>query len=84
MVNIMISFSTYPDGIFKGAVRFLIYMIIPVGFSVYMPVHIMMDFNLIKFLTVLVYTVLLSALSVFVFYRGLRRYSSSNLMEARM
>lgn len=84
MVNIMISFSTYPDGIFKGAVRFLIYMIVPVGFSVYMPVHIMMDFNLSRFLTVVGYTVLISALSVFVFYRGLRRYSSSNLMEARM
>lgn len=84
MVNIMLSFSTYPDGIFKGVVRFLIYMIIPVGFSVYMPVHIMMDFDLTAFITVLGYTVLLSVLSVFVFYRGLRRYSSSNLMEARM
>lgn len=84
MVNIMLSFSTYPDGIFKGAVRFLIYLIIPVGMSVYLPVHIMLDFDLTGFLTVLAYTVLITALSVFVFYRGLRRYSSSNLMEARM
>jgi len=30
------------------------------------------------------YLVLLSALAVFVFYRGLRRYSSSSLMAARM
>ncbi|MBD5493023.1 MAG: hypothetical protein HDR12_01225 [Lachnospiraceae bacterium] len=84
MVNILISFSTYPDGIFKGAVRFFIYLIIPVGMSVYLPVHVMMDFDLGIFLTVLGYTVLISVLAAFVFYRGLRRYSSSNLMEARM
>lgn len=84
MVNILLSFSTYPDGIFKGALRFLLYLIIPVGMTVYLPVHIMMDFDLTKFLAVLGYSVLFSVLSVFVFYRGLRRYSSSNLMEARM
>lgn len=84
MVNILINFSTYPDGIFKGAVRFLLYLIIPVGMSVYLPVHIMMDFDLVNLLAVLGYTALISAVSAFVFYRGLRRYSSSNLMEARM
>lgn len=84
MVNIMISFSTYPDGIFKGAVRFLIYIIIPAGMSIYLPVDIMRSFDMGKLLIVLGYTVLLSITAVFVFYRGLRRYSSSNLMEARM
>ena len=45
MVNGMISFATYPDGIFKGAARFLLYNVIPVGIAVYQPVHIMMDFD---------------------------------------
>lgn len=84
MINIMINFSTYPDGIFKGAVKFILYLIVPTGMSVYLPVHLMLEFDLNKFLTVLGYTVLLFAISAFVFYRGLRRYSSSNLMEARM
>lgn len=84
MINSMISFSTYPDGIFKGAARFLLYQIIPVGMAIYHPVHIMMHFNLHSLLAVLGYTCLLWTIAVFIFYRGLRRYSSSNLMEARM
>ena len=84
MVNGMISFATYPDGIFKGTARFLLYNIIPVGMAVYQPVHVMMSFDAGMLFTVLGYAVLLTAAAVFVFYRGLRRYSSSNLMEARM
>lgn len=84
MINILISFSTYPDGIFKGAVRFMMYLLIPVGMSIYLPVHTMLDFNIKSLLIVFGYAVLLSTVASFVFYRGLRRYSSSNLMEARM
>lgn len=84
VVGIMTSFSTYPDGIFKGAARFLLYNVIPVGMMIYRPVHIMMEFDAAKMLTVFGYVLLLSALAVFVFYRGLRRYSSSSLMQARM
>ena len=84
MINGMISFDTYPDGIFKGTARFLLYNVIPVGMAIYQPVYIMMSFDAGMLFRVLAYTVLLSALAVFVFYRGLRRYSSSNLMEARL
>jgi len=84
MVNAMVSFSTYPDGIFHGAVKFILYLIIPTGMSIYLPVHIMIRFDLSALLTVLGYTLLLSAAAVFTFYRGLRRYSSSSLMAARM
>ena len=84
MINSMISFSTYPDGIFKGTARFLLYQIIPVGMAIYHPVHIMMHFNIRSLLTVLGYTCLLWIIAIFIFYQGLKRYSSSNLMEARM
>ena len=40
--------------------------------------------EILFFRFVLGYLVLLSALAVFVFYRGLRRYTSSSLMAARM
>lgn len=84
MVNSMISFSTYPDGIFRGETRFLLYSVIPVGMSIYIPVHVIMDFDLKGLLTVLGYTFLLTAAAVLVFYRGLRRYTSGNLMEAKV
>lgn len=84
MVLGMVSFATYPDGIFKGISRFLLYFIIPAGMAVYHPVHIMISFDVRMAATVTGYAVLLGTLAVVVFYRGLRRYSSSSLMEARM
>ncbi len=84
MLNALVSFATYPDGIFKGAVKFLLYFIIPTGMMVYLPVHVITDFDLRGLLVVFGYALLLSAVSVTVFYRGLRRYSSGNLMEARI
>lgn len=84
MVNSLVSFSTYPDGIFKGTARFLLYNIIPVGMAAYQPVHIMIQFDIYGLLMVFGYALGISAVAVFVFYRGLRRYSSANLMEARM
>lgn len=84
MVGSMASFSTYPDGIFKGAVRLVLYSVIPVGMSIYLPVHIMMEFDGARLLVVLGYTLFLIAAAVMVFYRGLRRYSSSSLMQTRI
>lgn len=103
MVSGMISFMTYPDGIFRGISRFLLYFLIPVGMAVWQPVHIMTAFSgageigpgagetgqglqsgLIAILAVAGYAAALMAIAVFVFYRGLQRYSSSSLMEARM
>ncbi len=77
-----ITFATYPDGIFHGVSRFLLYNIIPVGMAIYHPVHIMIAFDVRKLLAVLGYLVFLSAAAVFVFYRGLRWYSSSSLMQS--
>ncbi|NBJ91733.1 hypothetical protein D5281_03775 [bacterium 1xD42-62] len=84
MVNVVISFATYPDGIFKGAVKTLLYFMIPTGMMVYQPVHVMTDFDLKGLLVVIGYAGALSVAAVTVFYRGLRRYSSGNLMGARV
>lgn len=84
MVNSMISFATYPDGIFHGTARFLLYYVIPVGMAVYQPVHIMVKFDGSILFRVLRYTFYIWVAAIIVFYRGLRRYSSSSLMEARM
>ncbi len=84
LVNGMISFATYPDGIFEGPVRFLLYRVIPVGMAIYQPVHVIAAFEPHALLEVVGYAALLMTVAVFVFYRGLRRYSSSSLMAARM
>lgn len=84
MLNCLISFATYPDGIFQGIARILLYSIIPVGMAVYQPVHIMMQFDLGEFFMVSGYALALGSAAVFVFYRGLRSYTSGNIMQSRI
>jgi len=81
--NILINFSTYPDGIFKGVVRLILYTIIPVGLVVYLPLEVILDFNLGYLLIITVFTIVIVSLAFIIFYRGLRRYTSSSLMNAR-
>ncbi|HWT73576.1 MAG TPA: ABC-2 family transporter protein, partial [Mobilitalea sp.] len=82
--SIMINFSTYPDGIFKGVVRLILYTIVPVGLTVYLPVKIILHFNFLSMLMVTGFAVFIILLAFIVFYQGLKRYSSSNLMSARI
>ncbi len=82
--NIIVNFSTYPDSIFKNGVRLLLYTIVPVGFVVYQPMHIMIEFDLLALLSVIAFTIGICLLAFFLFYKGLKRYTSSNLMSARI
>lgn len=84
LINVMITVSTYPDGIFKGIIRLLLYTIIPAGFTVYLPVTIMISFRLDLLLGILGFTIGIWSLAALVFYKGLKRYSSSSLMSARI
>ena len=77
-------FSTYPDGIFKGLAKMLLFIVIPVGISTYIPVWVMTEFSFGLTLIVVVVCMILTTLAFVIFYRGLRRYSSSNLMISRI
>ena len=82
--TLITNFATYPDGIFKGVARILLLTVIPVGLTSYIPVWVMTEFNLWLFLVIIAMTILLTILTFFIFYRGLRRYSSSNLMISKI
>lgn len=81
--RMMVSFSNYPDGIFKGIVKILFYTLIPVGFVNHIPVKVLTKFDLGLLFSVVGVTVIFVILAFVIFYRGLKRYSSSNLMIAR-
>lgn len=84
MMNMSLNFATYPDGIFKGLVRILFFTIIPIGFAVYLPLNILREFNLMYFIIVIGFCILLVIIAFLIFHKGLKRYSSSNLMSARI
>ena len=82
--SLMTNFATYPDGIFKGIAKVLLFTLIPVGIVNYLPVKVITKFNIHLFLVVIVVTILFVSLAFVIFYKGLKRYSSSNLMIARI
>ena len=82
--SLMINFATYPDGIFKGIVKWSLFTIIPLGLTAYLPVKTIINFNPLYFVIIVVATIVLISIAVLVFNLGLKRYSSSNLMSARV
>jgi len=82
--SLMINFATYPEGIFKGFIKLLFYTIIPLGFVNYMPINIISEFDIISLINVIGISAIIVILSFVIFDKGLKKYSSSNLMNVRM
>ena len=83
-MNLMTTFATYPGTIFKGATKIILYTIVPLGATAYIPIDILTNFDWKYTLIVVGVTVLFVFLAFLIFYRGLKRYASSNLMSARI
>lgn len=80
LMEALLSFSLYPESIFSATTRLVLYTVIPAGFVSYLPVRILQEFTLVHVSLLLVFALGLSILARFVFYRGLKRYESGNLV----
>jgi ABC-2 type transport system permease protein len=79
----MITFSTYPASLFDGAVKLLLYTVIPAGFVSYLPIEALRKLSLTDAFLAFGGAAAVVACAVAVFYLGLRRYESGNLAEMR-
>jgi ABC-2 type transport system permease protein len=79
----MMTFSTYPATLFEGTVKFLLFTLLPAGFVSYLPIEALRSFSLVHAALTLVGSLVILGLGVIVFYVGLQRYESGNLMEMR-
>ena len=84
IIHIFINFSIYPDTIFNRAIKIMLFTIIPVGFAVYLPAKLILGFNITYLLLIFLATFIFVSLAFLIFYKGLKRYTSSNLMVARI
>jgi ABC-2 type transport system permease protein len=80
VLNLLLSFSTYPIDIFQGAVRLLLFTVIPAGFTAFVPIQLLRQFTWPLFGAMVGVTVLLVLLAAGLFELGLRRYESGNLL----
>ncbi|MGO8673162.1 MAG: ABC transporter permease [Capsulimonadaceae bacterium] len=81
--NALITFSTYPMGLFDGGVRLILFALVPAGFVTWVPVMLLKHFSGGQFARMAAYTLGLTLLACAVFERGLRRYESGNLLSMR-
>jgi len=82
-VQALITFSTYPTVIFRGAVKAMLFTVIPAGFVGYVPVQLLRAFSWPMFGGLALFVTGIAIAAVVVFHRGLRRYESGNLVLVR-
>ena len=83
MKSALLNSSLYPDVIFSRAIKIIFFTLVPSGLACWIPVHLLMEFSIVKFLILIGATILFVVLAFVIFHRGLKNYSSSNLMGAR-
>ena len=76
--------GTYPENIFNRFIKFLFYTVIPVEIMVYIPLKIISNWDFTYFVVVILFDVFLVFLTFYVFKKGLKTYSSNNLLNNRI
>lgn len=82
--NFMINFSIYPEGIFRGFIRLIIYSILPAAFITHIPLRLVNDFSITTLIIWIIIAIFYFMLSCWFFTRGLKKYESGNLIITRM
>ena len=79
----LITFSLYPQPLFSGALKVLLFTVIPAGFIGHLPVQLLRDFTWTSLAAALAGAAFYAALASGVFALGLRRYESGNRFGVR-
>ena len=82
--NAMLTFAMYPSDIFQGAVRFLMYTIIPAAFVGVVPVQAVAQADVRVLGVMALAAITITIVSCTVFYAGLRRYESGSALNVNV
>jgi ABC-2 type transport system permease protein len=80
MLGALITFSTYPMNIFNGAIRLLLFTLVPAGFISFVPLQLLHQFTWPMLAAMCGFVLLIVLIAAGLFRLGLRRYESGNLM----
>ena len=78
LLELLITFSLYPEPLFGGALRFVLFTALPAGFVGYVPVQILHAPSIVNVTMLVCVASGYVCLAVWVFERGLRRYVSGS------
>ena len=76
--DLLITFSLYPEPLFGGALRLVLFTLLPAGFVGYVPARLVSHPSAIGAIALVAASAAYLGVAVAVFNRGLRRYSSGS------
>ncbi|SNX54505.1 ABC-2 family transporter protein [Thermoanaerobacterium sp. RBIITD] len=83
LYNALITFSTYPNWIFRGIAQWIIFTVIPAGFISYVPIQVIYNHIYWWILGSAGVGLLLNAMGYIIFSRGLKNFETSNTFVLR-
>lgn len=73
-----ITLTMYPIDIFGSFVKIVTFTVIPAAYAVHLPLEIIENFSISKFLIVLFAGIMFCILAIFTFNKALKSYESGN------
>ncbi len=84
LMNAMVTFALYPSEIFQGAVRFMMFTLIPAAFVGLVPMNVVRGVDFKGLLVLALAAVAITIISSRIFYIGLRRYESGSAINVNV
>ncbi|MEK4503584.1 ABC transporter permease [Bacillus sp. FSL R12-0069] len=81
--NALLTFALYPQTIYKGFSKFIIFTIMPAGIIGFIPVELIKEFDLTKLLSLIGFCIFIAYISTSIFRLGLKKYESNNIFTFR-
>ena len=82
--NAMLTFAMYPNDIFQGAIRFMMYTILPAAFVGVIPVRVVSKVDVQALALMALAALVITLVSCSVFYAGLRKYESGSALNVNV
>lgn len=83
-MDFLISFSIYPETIYFGMIKVILFTLLPAGLLTMLPTDLILEFNFTKFLYLLMGIGSWFIISQFLFRLGLKKYESGNLIVQKL
>jgi ABC-2 type transport system permease protein len=83
LFNALLTFTTYPTGIFSGIGKLVLFTVVPAGFISYLPIGVLRKVQLPFLFGAVGVSLVLCAGGTWLFYCGLKRYASGSMLTMR-
>lgn len=80
---LLITFSTYPENIFKTGIKIMLYTVVPVAYLAYLPAKLVESLDLKIIIPIILAGIIYFVASVKVFNKAMKNYESGNSMAMK-